>query len=137
MRHAIADLDAGPLAHLPSGAFHANGAWLVLAAMAHNLLRAAATRTGTPYAKARTATIRRELITMPARTARHGRGNLILHLPAGHHREQAWLNLWARACGRPARRSGLTSPDPVTHPHAARHTAPSPRPGDHGQPHKG
>jgi hypothetical protein len=86
------------------GAFTANGAWLVLAAIAHNLLRAAGTRTGTGtrYAKARTATIRRDLITMPARTVRHGRGNLILHLPAGHHREQAWLTLWAHACGPPA-----------------------------------
>lgn len=70
--------------------------------MAHNLLRAAGTRTGTRYAKARTATIRRDLITMPARIARHGRGNLILHLPAGHHREQDWLDLWANACGPPA-----------------------------------
>ena len=86
----------------PAGAFNANGAWLVLAAMAHNLLRAAGTRTGTRYAKARTATIGRDLITMPGRTARHGRGNLILHLPAGHHREQAWLNLRADACGPPA-----------------------------------
>jgi hypothetical protein len=39
---------------------------------------------------------------MPARIARHGRGNLILHLPEGHHREQEWLGLWAGACGPPA-----------------------------------
>jgi hypothetical protein len=102
VEQVIADLNAGPLAHLPSGHFCANGAWLVLAAMAHNLLRAAGTRAGTRYARARTATICRDLITMPARTARHGRGNLILHLPAGHHREQAWLNLWTDACGPPA-----------------------------------
>jgi hypothetical protein len=102
VEQVIADLNAGPLAHLPSGHFAANGAWLVLAAMAHNLLRAAGTRAGTRYARARTATVRRDLITMPARIARHGRGNLILHLPAGHHREQAWLNLWTEACGPPA-----------------------------------
>ena len=41
-RHAIveqviADLKNGPLAHLPSGRFTANGAWLVLAAIAFNL----------------------------------------------------------------------------------------------------
>jgi len=71
--------------------------------MAHNLLRAAGTRAGTRYAKARTATVRRDLIAMPARTARHGRGNLVLHLPRGHHREQAWLNLWTEATGPPAR----------------------------------
>ena len=45
-RHAIveqviADLKKGPLAHLPSGQFTANGAWLVLAAMAFNLTLAA------------------------------------------------------------------------------------------------
>jgi hypothetical protein len=102
VEQVIADLNAGPLAHLPSGHFSANAAWLVLAAMAHNLLRAAGARAGTRYARARTATIRRDLIAMPARTARHGRGNLTLHLPAGHHREQAWRNLWTDACGPPA-----------------------------------
>ena len=106
--HAIieqvnADLYAGALAHLPSGVFTANAAWLVIAAMAHNLLRAAGTLVGRPWAKARTATIRRDLVTIGARTARHGRGNLTLHLPAGHHREQAWQNLWTETCGPPAR----------------------------------
>jgi hypothetical protein len=101
VEQVIADLYAGPLAHLPSGVFAANAAWLVIAAMASNLLRAAGTLAGRRHAKARTATIRRDLVTMPARTARHGRGNLTLHLPAGHHREQAWLNLWAEACGPP------------------------------------
>ena len=103
VEQVIADLNSGPLAHLPSGHFRANAAWLVIAAMAHNLLRAAGTLASRRYAKARTATVRRDLVTMPARTARHGRGNLTLHLPAGHHREQAWLNLWAEACGPPAR----------------------------------
>jgi hypothetical protein len=103
VEQVIADLYAGPLAHLPSGAFAANAAWLVIAAMAHNLLRAAGTLAGGRHAKARTATIRRDLVTLAARTARHGRGNLTLHLPAGHHRQQAWLNLWTEACGPPAR----------------------------------
>jgi hypothetical protein len=44
--HAIieqinADLIAGPLAHLPSGRFSANDAWLTCAAIAHNLTRTA------------------------------------------------------------------------------------------------
>jgi hypothetical protein len=103
VEQVIADLYAGALAHLPSGVFAANAAWLVIAAMAHNLLRAAGTLAGSRHAKARTATIRRDLVTLAARTARHGRGNLTLHLPAGHHREQAWLNLWTEACGPPAR----------------------------------
>lgn len=71
--------------------------------MTHNLLRAAGTRAGTRYARARTATVRRDLIAMPARIARHGRGSLTLHLPEGHHREHAWLNLWTHACGPPAK----------------------------------
>lgn len=46
--HAIieqvhADLKSSALAHLPSGKFTANAAWLVLAVMAFNLTRAAAT----------------------------------------------------------------------------------------------
>jgi len=44
-RHAIietvfADLLDGPLAHMPSGRFGANSAWVLCAAIAHNLLRA-------------------------------------------------------------------------------------------------
>ena len=55
-----------------------------------------------PHAKARAATIRRDLIAVAARTARHGRGHLTLHLPQGWHREHARLNLLAAACGPPA-----------------------------------
>src|SRR3954451_24566631 len=49
-RHAVienvhADLKASALAHLPSGVFNANAAWLVCAVMAFNLTRAAATLT--------------------------------------------------------------------------------------------
>ena len=45
-RHAIietvfADLIDGPLAHMPSGRFGANSAWILCAAITHNLLRAA------------------------------------------------------------------------------------------------
>ena len=70
--HAIieqvhADLKNSALAHLPSGRFAANAAWLVLAVIAFNLTRAAATLTGPRLARARTATIRRTLITVPAR----------------------------------------------------------------------
>jgi hypothetical protein len=36
-----------------------------------------------PLARARAATIRRDLIAVAARTARHGRGHLTLHLPDG------------------------------------------------------
>jgi hypothetical protein len=103
VEQVFADWNDGPLAHLPSGKFAANAAWLVIAAMAHNLLRAAGALASLPFARARTATIRRDLITLAARTARHGRGCLILHLPEGWHREREWLNLWEAACGPPAK----------------------------------
>jgi Transposase DDE domain group 1 len=77
----IADLIDGPLAHLPSGHFAANAAWLTCAGIAHNLLRAAATLASRRHGKARAATVRRELITIPARLAHRGRDQLILHLP--------------------------------------------------------
>jgi hypothetical protein len=41
---------------LPSGVFAANAAWLSIAAMAHNLLRAAGALASLPFAKARAAT---------------------------------------------------------------------------------
>jgi hypothetical protein len=98
----FADWTAGPLAHLPSGFFAANAAWLAIAAMAHNLLRAAGALASLPFAKARAATIRRGLIAVAARTARHGRGHITLHLPDGWHREQEWLSLLAAATSPPA-----------------------------------
>jgi hypothetical protein len=98
----LADLSDGPLAHLPSGKFTANAAWLAIAAIAHNLLRAAGTLAGRRHARARSATIRRDLISVAARTARHGRGRLTLHLPEGWHREHEWASLFETACGPPA-----------------------------------
>jgi Transposase DDE domain group 1 len=77
----IADLIDGPLAHLPSGHFAANAAWLTCAGIAHNLLRAAATLASRRHGKARAATVRRELINVAARLAHRGRDQLILHLP--------------------------------------------------------
>ena len=69
-----ADLKEQPLAHFPSGQFHANSAWTVLAALAHNLLR----RTqllGLPNTTLRAArTLRRRLLTIPGRPTRHARG---------------------------------------------------------------
>jgi hypothetical protein len=61
--------------------FPANAAWLACAAIAHNLLRAAGSLASLGYGKARGATIRRDLIDVAARTARHGHGHITLHLP--------------------------------------------------------
>jgi hypothetical protein len=102
VEQVFADVTSGPLAHMPSGVFAANAAWLSIAAMAHNLVRAAGALASRPFAKARGATIRRDLIAVAARAARHGRGHLTLHLPQGWHCEQQWLNLWDAACGPPA-----------------------------------
>lgn len=46
-----ADLKHSALAHLPSGTFTANAAWLVLAVIAFNLTRTAATITGAAWRK--------------------------------------------------------------------------------------
>ena len=102
VEQVFADVTSGPLAHMPSGVFTANAAWLAIAAMAHNLVRAGGALASLPCAKARAATIRRDLIAVAARTARHGRGHITLHLPEGWHRQQEWLNLLTAACGPPA-----------------------------------
>src|ERR1022692_2193812 len=102
VEQVFADLTSGPLAHLPSGHFPANAAWLTLAAICHNLTRAAGALAGPLLARARGATIRRQLISVAARIARHGRGHITLHLPQDWHREHEWLNLFEAACGPPA-----------------------------------
>ncbi len=104
--HAIiekvhADLKNSALAHLPSGKFTANAAWLVLAVIAFNLTRTAATITGPALARATTATIRRKLITVPARVATSAR-RITLHLPTAWPWETAWTLLFDRGCGPPA-----------------------------------
>jgi Transposase DDE domain group 1 len=98
----FADWSDGPLAHLPSGSFPANAAWLACAAISSNLLRAAGCLASLACGKARGATLRRDLIAVAARTARHGRGHLTLHLPEGWHRAHEWNSLFEAACGPPA-----------------------------------
>ena len=72
------------------------------AAISHNLLRAAGSLASLAYGKARGATIRRDLIDVAARTARHGRGHITLHLPENWHREHEWMTLFHSICGPPA-----------------------------------
>jgi hypothetical protein len=88
----IADAAASALAHLPSGSFHANAAWAVLWAIAHNLTRAAGTLAGAFHARATTATIRAHLINIPTRLARSAR-RLSLHLPQDWPWQPAWATL--------------------------------------------
>ena len=81
VEQVIADLKDQALAHFPSGHFHANGAWTVLAALAHNLLRWTQLL-GLPDTTVRAArTLRRRLLRIPGRLTLHARG-WTLHLPA-------------------------------------------------------
>ncbi|MEQ7129550.1 IS1380 family transposase [Actinopolymorpha sp. B11F2] len=104
-QHAIieqvhADLKNSALAHLPSGKFAANAAWLVLAVMAFNLTRAVGTLADHGLAKATTATIRRKLINVPARIASSAR-RLRLHLPDPWPWQKSWQDLFTRVADPP------------------------------------
>ncbi|BAH51132.1 putative transposase [Rhodococcus opacus B4] len=104
-QHAIieqvhADLKNSALAHLPSNSFSANAAWLACAVMAFNLTRAAGTLTSDPkLTKATTGTLRRTLVSVPARIAYSAR-RLTLHLPADWPWETPWNTLFDKAFGR-------------------------------------
>lgn len=89
---AIRDLKAEGLAHCPSGHYSANAAWVVIAALAHNLVRWVARLglgiTGPVVAK----TVRCRLINVPGRITRSGRRSH-LHLP----RRWPWTAAFASA----------------------------------------
>ncbi len=77
-RHAVVELDirdlkAGGLAHVPSGSFFANAAWLALAVLAHNIARWTLRAAGGEWADATAETFRRKLVAMPARVVRTAR----------------------------------------------------------------
>lgn len=77
-RHAvveqrIAELKSAGLAHLPSGKFMANAAWLAVAVMAHNLGRAVGRLAGADLEKATTSTLQRVVFTVPGRLVHSGR----------------------------------------------------------------
>ena len=93
IEQVFADLKAGPLAHLPSKSFNANGAWLALATMAFNLTRALGVTAGGRYRRAETATIRAHLIHTPARVATSAR-RVRLHLPTRWPWAAHWQRLW-------------------------------------------
>jgi Transposase DDE domain group 1 len=81
---AIRDLKTGAgLAHLPSGVFTANAAWLLAATLAHNLLRwTAGLGLGARDEQTVAKTIRRTLLALPGRLTRSAR-RWTLHLPDG------------------------------------------------------
>jgi hypothetical protein len=74
VEQVIADLKGGcGLAHLPSGSFNANAAWLALCAIAYQLARFAAALAGPGWRTATTETLRRWLVAIPARLVHSAR----------------------------------------------------------------
>jgi hypothetical protein len=98
IEQVIAELKNGPLAHLPSGNYAANAAWVACAVIAFNLARAAAVASG--QARTRWATLRTRIINVPARIAATGR-RLVLHLPTQWPWAANWHALHAVATGPP------------------------------------
>ena len=108
-RHAVVelvirDLKAGAgMNHFPSGDFSANGAWLVLATLAHNVIRWTAHiglgDAGPQVAK----TFRRRYLTLPGRLT-HSARHWTIHLPT----RWPWAKQWDNALIR-CRRVNLTT----------------------------
>jgi hypothetical protein len=99
-RHAVCELairdlkDGAGLRHCPSGVFLANAAWLVIATLAHNLLRWVAT-IGLASADLMAKTLRRRLLHLPGRLTRSARRRL-LHLPT----DWPWADRFLTALAR-------------------------------------
>ena len=95
IENAIRDLKYGVgLNHLPSGRFAANGAWLAVQVMAHNLARWTA-RIGLGEQLVTTKTLRRRFFSLAGRLTRSAR-RLTLHLP----QRWPWENQFSRALAR-------------------------------------
>ena len=95
IENAIRDLKYGVgLNHLPSGRFAANGAWLAVQVMAHNLARWTA-RIGLGQQIVTTKTLRRRVFALAGRITRSAR-RLTLHLP----RRRPWEEQFSRALAR-------------------------------------
>lgn len=93
IEQVLADLNDAALAHFPSGRFPANQTWLILACLTHNLLRAAGCLASIAHATARTATLRRQLINIPARITRTAR-RVTLRLPANWPWQHSYQGLF-------------------------------------------
>jgi hypothetical protein len=95
IENAIRDLKYGvALNHLPSGKFGANGAWLAVQVIAHNLARWTA-RLGLGAGIVTTKTLRRRLFGLAGRLTRSAR-RVRLHLPA----RWPWAIGWNSALAR-------------------------------------
>ena len=95
IENAIRDLKYGVgLNHLPSGRFPANGAWLAVQVIAHNLARWTS-RIGLGEPVATTKTLRRRFFSLAGRITRKAR-RPTLHLPQGW----PWQNQFSSALAR-------------------------------------
>ena len=96
IENAIRDLKYGVgLNHMPSGRFAANGAWLAVQVMAHNLARWTA-RIGLGERTMTTKILRRRFFSLAGRLTRSAR-RLTLHLPQCW----PWETQFSRALARP------------------------------------
>jgi hypothetical protein len=95
IENAIRDLKYGmALNHLPSGRFAANGAWLAVQVIAHNVARWTA-RLGLSEGIVTTKTLRRRLFVLAGRLTRSAR-RVTLHLPT----RWPWAIAWTTALMR-------------------------------------
>ncbi len=99
IEQVISELKNAALAHLPSGKFDANSAWLGLSCIAFNIMRTAGAAASVRHRRARWATLRTHLVAVPARIASSAR-RMVLHLPTHWPWRDAWHNLWAAATAR-------------------------------------
>jgi hypothetical protein len=98
VEQVIAELKDGPLAHLPSGRYTANAAWVALAVIAFDIARA--TAVAAAMRTARWATVRTRIINVPARIATTGR-RLVVHLPTHWAWSGGWELQWSTATSPP------------------------------------
>ncbi len=96
IEQVISELKNAALAHLPSGKFDANSAWLALSCIAFNIMRAGGAAASVRHRRARWVTLRTHLVAVPARIATSAR-RMVLHLPTHWPWRDAWHNLWAAA----------------------------------------
>ena len=97
----IRDLKAGGFAHVPSGKFNANAAWLALAILAHNLGRWSLKAAGASWQHSTTETLRTKLVSMPARLV-HTARRIKLRAPTNWAWREPFENALARIAAIPA-----------------------------------
>ncbi|MCP2205451.1 IS1380 family transposase [Lentzea flava] len=93
IEQVLADLNNSAAAHLPSGKFAASAAWLILACLTHNLLRATGCLASRSHSRATTGTLRRHLVQVAARVTSTAR-TLTLRLPQHWPWADTWLGLF-------------------------------------------